>query len=673
MSKALVNQGRPFNSLARQKNPFLYAGRYSPINWQPWSAHVLARARREAKPLLLSVDRRLPVPKTAWAEDPAVVRLLNRHFIPVQVDQEEFPEVDYYCTLAMQLLLGRYQRPYLICLTPQGHPWTGWYGMDKVLKEGNNEPKMLIERLIHLWQHKRVGIERQAQQLSQALDKLENAYAGVNAMPFNRDLVEQHMFDLKRKAEGQRMRAGQWMELLFYESERTGDEKCLDLIRTTLEAMALDEEHDQNEGGFFSEPEPGENASGWKQKALALNVLMTRRYIHAYRLLGRQAYADWAAQTMAWVLRDLRLKNGFLARACWMKHAKAKRCHLDRRWPLGANALTVSTLIDLGRYLNRLDFLEQAEKLLVALEDRFRHGWGYFRMGSERGYFGRATLQDWTLLAGAMLDAGKLNPSGPWLKRACRLIDRIDRHFAVPRPSWGTGNYAPLLADPLFQSRHPYDDLLASGQAMLAQHLITLARLSRDAAYQEKAFNLLNSFYHVAVKTRHGLEGLMLAQARFFDQRMLPVLTNKSAGFRQIVKKMGSATACLRLFRPTAYAGEHLPFELTLTLGAGQEVVMTAGEGMANGFDLNLEPRDQVRIKRLSLCAPQHRMWQGERVRAHIYHRYFKLKGFINIRDDVAGGRLILHWRFCLPLRQAGRETTAATVHFAMPVVVKTA
>ncbi len=664
--------GRARNSLAQQINPFLVARSTSPIQWQTWGKAAVARARRQIKPLLLSIDQagpdRMAAQEAALERDSSLVRMINKHFVPVKVDREEYPEVDYYCSQAVSMLAGRQHWPYLICLTPQGHPWTAWYS------DGDNNLKALVERLILLWQEKRAHIEVQAQALTMTLGKIENAFIGVNAMPLNHELMEQYWFNLKRNMQGRFSRAalaaGQQLELFLFEIERTGDEQVAHLVRTVLDELALGDTHDELNGGFFSQAETGTDAH--REKLLRVNLQAARCFTHAYRLLGKQSYAKTALQTMSWILRTLRLKNGFLGRACWVQQENPASALLDKRWPLGANALAVTTLLDMGRYLNRLDYLRQAETLLQALANNFKHGEGYHRLGSERGYFGKATLQDWALLSGAMLDMAKINPSGPWLRRGRNLVDRISKHFAVPQASWGMGNYAPVLADPLFQTQHPFDDGLASGQALVAQQWLSLAQRTKMATYQEKVFNLLNAYYHVALNNHHGLNGLMLVYARFLDQHVLTVLPDAFIYGRQWTKKMGPATACLRLARPTIYAGGYLAFDFTLTPGPKQEVVMTMDKSNGpNTFILSLAPEAHVEIRRLSLSPPEGLGWQGECVKEKIYRQRFELKGFIKFKDGFTPGKMILHWRLCLNLRQADRKPATACLQFKVPVLIK--
>src|SRR5580765_3932077 len=99
------------NRLAGETSPYLLQHAGNPVHWYPWSPEALERARREGKPVLLSVG----YSACHWCHvmahesfaDPAVAQVMNELFGNVQVDREERPDTDQIYQLAHALLTRR--------------------------------------------------------------------------------------------------------------------------------------------------------------------------------------------------------------------------------------------------------------------------------------------------------------------------------------------------------------------------------------------------------------------------------------------------------------------------------------------------------------------------------------------------------------------------------------
>src|ERR1700681_2017160 len=99
------------NRLAKETSPYLLEHADNPVDWFPWGAEALERARAEHKPILLSVG----YSACHWChvmahesfEDPETARLMNELFINIKVDREERPDIDRICQIAQQMLTQR--------------------------------------------------------------------------------------------------------------------------------------------------------------------------------------------------------------------------------------------------------------------------------------------------------------------------------------------------------------------------------------------------------------------------------------------------------------------------------------------------------------------------------------------------------------------------------------
>ena len=113
------------NKLAQETSPYLLQHADNPVDWHPWSAEALEKARDERKPILLSVG----YSACHWChvmahesfEDESTAEIMNRLFVNIKVDREERPDIDKIYQTAHQLITQRAGGwPLTVFLTPDG-------------------------------------------------------------------------------------------------------------------------------------------------------------------------------------------------------------------------------------------------------------------------------------------------------------------------------------------------------------------------------------------------------------------------------------------------------------------------------------------------------------------------------------------------------------------------
>src|SRR5438270_1422639 len=119
--------GEMANRLGRETSPYLLEHAGNPVDWYPWSAEALARARNENKPILLSIGYSAchwcHVMARESFEDPQTAALMNRDFVAVKVDREERPDLDQVYMRAVQGMTGSGGWPMTVFLLPDGTPF----------------------------------------------------------------------------------------------------------------------------------------------------------------------------------------------------------------------------------------------------------------------------------------------------------------------------------------------------------------------------------------------------------------------------------------------------------------------------------------------------------------------------------------------------------------------
>ena len=117
------------NRLIHETSPYLLQHAHNPVDWYPWCDEALDRARREDKPILLSIGYSAchwcHVMEHESFEDETVATFMNENFINIKVDREERPDLDHIYMNAVQLMTGSGGWPLTVWLTPDGQPFFG--------------------------------------------------------------------------------------------------------------------------------------------------------------------------------------------------------------------------------------------------------------------------------------------------------------------------------------------------------------------------------------------------------------------------------------------------------------------------------------------------------------------------------------------------------------------
>ncbi|MGZ4399904.1 MAG: thioredoxin domain-containing protein, partial [Gaiellaceae bacterium] len=150
------------NRLASETSPYLLQHAANPVDWYPWGEEALERARREDKPILLSVG----YAACHWChvmahesfEDVAVAGLMNEHFVNVKVDREERPDVDALYMDAVVAMTGSGGWPLTAFLTPEGAPFFGGTYFPPEPRHGLPSFGQLLRTLAQAWQTQRADL-----------------------------------------------------------------------------------------------------------------------------------------------------------------------------------------------------------------------------------------------------------------------------------------------------------------------------------------------------------------------------------------------------------------------------------------------------------------------------------------------------------------------------------
>lgn len=304
------------NRLASETSPYLLQHANNPVDWFPWGDEAFDKARREDKPVFLSVGYSAchwcHVMEHESFEDEATAALMNEHFVSVKVDREERPDVDAIYMKAVQAMTEHGGWPMSVFLTPDREPFYGGTYFPNTPRYGMPSFVQVLERVAELWQSQRDEIADAGRRLSVALAQERSAAggSGTSADPYTLDAAVRGLsrsFDRVHGGWGGAPKFPQpaVLEFLLRRYVATGDASLLDMATTTLDAMARGGIYDQLGGGFHRYATDAIWLVPHFEKMLYDNAQLARVYLHAWQLTGEPLYRRVAEETLDYVAREM--------------------------------------------------------------------------------------------------------------------------------------------------------------------------------------------------------------------------------------------------------------------------------------------------------------------------------------------------------------------------------
>ena len=302
------------NRLILEDSPYLIQHAHNPINWYSWGPQAFEKARREDKPVFLSIGYSTchwcHVMEKESFDKVEVARLLNEGFVAIKVDRERRPDVDEIYMTAVQLMTGSGGWPMSTLLTPDGKPFFGgtYIPRDPFMK--------LLRQASQAWQEQRPQLVAQAEQVAASVRRI-TAAAG-EATEVGEEVIAAAVSQSLARHDS---RLGGFSgapkfphepELLFLLARvlRTGDREALAVVETSLEHMARGGIYDQVGGGFHRYSTDARWLVPHFEKMLYNQAHLSRAYLEAYRITGNPLFERVARQTLDYVLRDMTSPGG---------------------------------------------------------------------------------------------------------------------------------------------------------------------------------------------------------------------------------------------------------------------------------------------------------------------------------------------------------------------------
>jgi len=304
------------NELIHESSPYLLQHAHNPVNWYPWGEAALEKAKKENKPLIISIGYSAchwcHVMEHESFEDTVVARIMNEHFVAIKVDREERPDVDQVYMDAVHLISGSGGWPLNAFALPDGKPF---YAGTYFLK---NDWIRVLEYFSKAYTDNPDALREQAQKVTDGIRSIDNFPPVENSTPSSMTELND-IFELLNTSLDLNMggvnRAPKfpmpsvWEYLLHY-SYLSGNQLALDAVTTTLDHMAMGGIYDQLGGGFARYSTDAEWLVPHFEKMLYDNAQLVSLYSHAWQRTGNPLYKETVYGTLEFVRRELTSDEG---------------------------------------------------------------------------------------------------------------------------------------------------------------------------------------------------------------------------------------------------------------------------------------------------------------------------------------------------------------------------
>jgi uncharacterized protein len=308
------------NRLANETSPYLLQHAGNPVDWYPWGAEALDRAKREDKPILLSIG----YAACHWChvmahesfEDEDTARIMNEKFVNIKVDREERPDLDGIYMQAVQAMTGRGGWPMTMFLLPDGSPFYGGTYFPPDDRHGLPSFKRVLESVSDAYAAKRTSVADGAEQLKRIYESNRLPARSAGALSPQtldaayRSLVQR--YDEKNGGFGgaPKFPATMSLDFLLRYWKRTGTVHALDMVVQSFRKMARGGIYDQVGGGFSRYSVDAIWLTPHFEKMIYDNALLVRLGAHLWQATKDDEIRRVTTETVEWVMREMTSPKG---------------------------------------------------------------------------------------------------------------------------------------------------------------------------------------------------------------------------------------------------------------------------------------------------------------------------------------------------------------------------
>jgi uncharacterized protein YyaL (SSP411 family) len=310
------------NRLAAEKSPYLLQHAHNPVDWYPWGDEAFEKARREDKPIFLSIGYSTchwcHVMERESFENEAIAALVNQWFVPIKIDREERPDIDRIYMSYVQATTGGGGWPMSVWLTPDLKPFVGGTYFPPENRYGRAGFPLVLERVAEAWKNDRDRILKSSDSIIEELRKQSAGHSDRGQGSADPAVLESAFLQFRRSFDSKLGGFGgapkfprpSVLHFLLRYFKRSGDEEALDMVATTLIAMEKGGMNDQLGGGFHRYSVDEYWFVPHFEKMLYDQAQLVTAYLEGFQLTGNEAMERAARRTLDYLIRDMRAPEG---------------------------------------------------------------------------------------------------------------------------------------------------------------------------------------------------------------------------------------------------------------------------------------------------------------------------------------------------------------------------
>ena len=308
------------NRLIHETSPYLLQHAHNPVDWYPWSEEAFEKAKKENKPVLLSIGYSAchwcHVMERESFENEKIAALMNELFVNIKVDREERPDLDEIYMNAVQMLTGRGGWPMTMFLTPEGKPFYGGTYFPPEDRQGMPGFPRILQGVAQAYRERPADVEKSVAQILETLHHMAESQPSEN--DFAPGIIAESCEKIARAYDSENGGLGQapkfpnpgvYELFLRYYSE-SGNERYLTMVAQTLSKMAQGGIYDHVGGGFHRYSVDAKWLVPHFEKMLYDNAQLLRIYSQAYVITREPLYKTVVEESARYLLREMHQPEG---------------------------------------------------------------------------------------------------------------------------------------------------------------------------------------------------------------------------------------------------------------------------------------------------------------------------------------------------------------------------
>ena len=314
----MQKEDKKTNRLINATSPYLLQHAYNPVDWYEWGEEALAKAKKEDKPILVSIGYSschwCHVMEHESFENEDIAAIMNENFVSIKVDREERPDIDQIYMDAVQAMGINGGWPLNVFITPDQKPFYGGTYFPPA-----NWSQLLLQ-ISKVYKEKRVDINKSADELTRKLaaSDIDRLRQPDNNPEFTHDGMQMMFQSLESNFDNtwggvdkapKFVMPTQWLFLLRHYTQ-SKNKKALDMVTLTLKKMAMGGLYDQVGGGFARYSVDGRWFAPHFEKMLYDNAQLLSLYSEAYSITQDDFYKRIVYETVDWLKREMTGSDG---------------------------------------------------------------------------------------------------------------------------------------------------------------------------------------------------------------------------------------------------------------------------------------------------------------------------------------------------------------------------